>query len=123
MGFAGPSGTVYTRDGRMQISNTGELQTVTGFPVLDAGGTPILVDPDAGPLTIGRNGTISQGTNQVGVLGLFDIPADAKLDTVRQFGRRSRPSLPTTVIDFVIFAEDGSSKAMSKGRTSTRCRN
>ena len=61
IGFAGPSGAVYTRDGRMQISSTGELQTVTGYPVLDAGGTPILVDPDAGPLTIARNGTISQG--------------------------------------------------------------
>ena len=86
MGFAGPSGTVYTRDGRMQISNTGELQTVNGFPVLDAGGTPILVDPDAGPLTIGRNGTISQGTNQVGVLGLFKIPADAKLERFANSG-------------------------------------
>src|SRR4051794_12491032 len=36
MAFAGPAGTVYTRDGRMQISSTGELQTVTGFPILDA---------------------------------------------------------------------------------------
>src|SRR4051812_38276651 len=78
IGFAGPSGTVYTRDGRMQISSNGELQTVNGFPVLDAGGTPIITDPGAGPLTITRNGTITQGTNQVGVLGLFDIPADAK---------------------------------------------
>jgi flagellar basal-body rod protein FlgF len=80
MGFAGPSGTVYTRDGRMQISSNGELQTVNGYPVLDAGGTPIIIDPDGGALTIARSGTITQGTNQVGVLGLFEIPANAKLE-------------------------------------------
>ena len=99
MGFSGPAGTVYTRDGRMQISNTGELQTVTGFPVLDAGGSPILVDPDAGPLTIGRNGTISQGINQVGVLGLFNIPADAKLERFANSGVIPDRAA-TTVIDF-----------------------
>ena len=84
----------------MQISTNGELQTVTGYPVLDAGGTPILVDPDAGPLTIARNGTISQGTNQVGVLGLFDIPADAKLE---RFGNSGviPDRAATAVVDFV----------------------
>lgn len=100
MAFAGPAGTVYTRDGRMQISNTGELQTVNGYPVLDAGGGPIMVDPDAGPLTIGRNGTISQGINQVGVLGLYTIPPDAKLE---RFGNSGviPDRAATAVIDFV----------------------
>jgi flagellar basal-body rod protein FlgF len=100
IGFTGPNGAVYTRDGRMQISANGELQTVTGYPVLDAGGTPILVDPDAGPLIIARNGIISQGTNQVGVLGLFDIPADAKLE---RFGNSGvvPDRAATAVVDFV----------------------
>lgn len=100
MAFAGPAGTVYTRDGRLQISNTGELQTVTGYPVLDAGGGPIMVDPDAGPLTIGRNGTISQGINQVGVLGLYTIPPDARLE---RFGNSGviPDRAATAVIDFV----------------------
>jgi len=111
MGFVGPSGTVYTRDGRMQISNTGELQTVNGYPVLDAGGTPILVDPDAGPLTIGRNGTISQGNNQVGVLGLFNIPADAKLE---RFGNSGViPDRPATAI--VDFTRDGFRQSYVEG--------
>lgn len=30
--FAGPNGTVYTRDGRLQIAPNGDLQTVSGFP-------------------------------------------------------------------------------------------
>jgi flagellar basal-body rod protein FlgF len=100
LGFAGPSGTVYTRDGRMQISSNGELQTVNGFPVLDAGGTPIITDPGAGPLTITRNGTITQGTNQVGVLGLFDIPADAKLGRFANSGVIPDRAA-TAVLDFV----------------------
>lgn len=100
MAFAGPNGTVYTRDGRMQIDINGQLQTLTGYPILDSGGTPIIVDPDAGPLTIGRNGTISQGTNQVGVLGLFDIPAGAKLERFANSGViPDRPA--TAVLDFV----------------------
>ncbi len=80
MAFTGSAGTVYTRDGRMQIGTNGELQTVAGYPVLDAGGTPILVDPEGGPLTIARSGAITQGPNQVGQLGLFEIPAAAKLE-------------------------------------------
>jgi flagellar basal-body rod protein FlgF len=100
MGFTGPSGTVYTRDGRMQISSNGELQTVTGFPVLDAGGTPISIDPEAGPVAISRNGTITQGTNQVGQLGLFEIPADAKLARFANSGVVPDRAA-ATVIDFV----------------------
>jgi flagellar basal-body rod protein FlgF len=100
IGFTAPSGSVYTRDGRMQISSTGELQTITGYPVLDSGGAPIIVDPDAGPLTIARNGTISQGTNQVGVLGLFDIPTDAKLERFANSGVVPDRAA-TAVVDFV----------------------
>jgi flagellar basal-body rod protein FlgF len=79
MAFAGPNGPVYTRDGRMQIDINGTLRTLTGYPVLDSGGTQIIVDPDSGPITIARDGSISQGANQFGQLGLFDIAADAKL--------------------------------------------
>lgn len=100
MGFTAPTGTVYTRDGRMQISSNGELQTVAGYPVLDAGGTPIIVDPEGGPLAIARNGTMMQGTNQVGVLGLFEIPAGARL---QRFGNSGvvPDRAATPVIDFL----------------------
>ena len=33
-----PDGTAYTRDGRMQMTPGGQLQTLNGYPVLDAGG-------------------------------------------------------------------------------------
>ncbi len=44
-----PSGTVYTRDGRMRMQSNGALVSVNGYAVLDAGNAPILLDPDGGP--------------------------------------------------------------------------
>ena len=43
-----PGGTVYTRDGRMRMRLDGELESLAGHPILDAGGTPIILDPDRG---------------------------------------------------------------------------
>ncbi len=74
-----PSGTVYTRDGRMNMNEAGALQTVDGHAVLDAGGAPIVLDPQAGPPSIGRDGMISQGNNQIGAIGLFRIDDKSKL--------------------------------------------
>src|SRR5262249_42107622 len=79
LAVAGPGGTAHTRDGRLQIAPNGDLQTVTGFPVLDSGGAQIIVDPSGGPLSIARSGGITQDGTEVGTLGLFDISADANL--------------------------------------------
>jgi flagellar basal-body rod protein FlgF len=73
------SGVAYTRDGRMQISETGALQTLNGYPVLDAGGAPILVDSTAGAPTIAQDGMISQNGKQVSAIGLFSIDPSATL--------------------------------------------
>ena len=43
-----PAGTVVTRDGRFKMQETGELVTLDGHSVLDAGGAPIQLDPAAG---------------------------------------------------------------------------
>jgi flagellar basal-body rod protein FlgF len=76
-----PNGTTaYTRDGRLHMSANGDLQTVEGLSVLDPGGSPLLIDPAAGEVHIGDDGTITQNGKQVGALGLFAIPAGAKLD-------------------------------------------
>jgi flagellar basal-body rod protein FlgF len=74
-----PGGTVYTRDGRMRISATGDLETLDGHTVLDTGGAPLQINPALGPIHIARNGTISQNGDRVGTLGLFKIPAEAQL--------------------------------------------
>lgn len=70
---------VYTRDGRMRITETGDLQTILGNPVLDAGGAPITLDPKGGVPQIARDGTITQGTRTFGAIGLYRIDENAKL--------------------------------------------
>lgn len=68
-----PAGTVYTRDGRMKMLETGELLTLNDHPVLDVGGMPLLLDPLAGAPEIARDGMISQGGIEMGAIGLFAI--------------------------------------------------
>jgi flagellar basal-body rod protein FlgF len=73
-----PAGTAYTRDGRMQMLPNGSLQTLNGYAVLDAGGSPIQLDPNNGPPVIGKDGMINQAGRQLGAIGLFVIPPGAK---------------------------------------------
>ena len=47
-GIETPVGTVMTRDGRFTMTDTGELVTIEGYAVLDAGGAPIQLDPRNG---------------------------------------------------------------------------
>ncbi|RLQ89591.1 flagellar basal-body rod protein FlgF [Notoacmeibacter ruber] len=76
-GVQSSQGMVLTRDGRFTISNNGELQTLNGQPVLDAGGAPILIDGAAGPVDSGQDGVLYQNGRIVGSLGLFEyIPED-----------------------------------------------
>ena len=74
-----PAGTAYTRDGRLQMTASGELQTLNNYPLLDAGGSKMLLESDGGAPMIAGDGMISQGGRQVGAIGLFSIPDDAKL--------------------------------------------
>lgn len=95
-----PAGLAYTRDGRMQVSADGILQSVTGNAILDPGGSAIIVDPDAGRISIARDGMISQGGNVVGAIGLFHIGDNANLSRLDNSGVvPDRPAAP--VIDFV----------------------
>ncbi|OYY21786.1 MAG: flagellar basal-body rod protein FlgF [Azorhizobium sp. 35-67-15] len=75
----GPDGTAYTRDGRMHLDDQGQLRSVNNYPVLDNSGGPITLNPAAGPIGIGSDGSITQGGNTVGSIGVFTIPASAKL--------------------------------------------
>ena len=72
-GIDTPAGTVMTRDGRFTMIQTGQLVTLNGYPVLDAGGAPIQLDPQAGPPEVGRDGVIRQEGNLVGAIGLFNF--------------------------------------------------
>jgi flagellar basal-body rod protein FlgF len=81
-----PSGTVYTRDGRMRMLESGALQTLNGYQVLDVGRAPITLDPTAGPPIIARDGMITQNGQQVGAIGLFSIDPAVKLSRFENSG-------------------------------------
>ena len=70
-GIDTPAGTVLTRDGRFTMTDSGQLVTLEGYPVLDSGGSPIQLDPTAGAPQAGRDGVIRQQGRLVGSIGLF----------------------------------------------------
>ncbi|WP_457795489.1 flagellar basal-body rod protein FlgF [Methylocystis sp. S23] len=98
-----PQGVAYTRDGRLRMLETGEVQTLLGFPVLDAGNSPIVLDPAGGSPTIYRDGMIHQGDRQFGAIGLFEIEPSATLK--RAENSAVIPSIPAIAV--VNFAKNG----------------
>ncbi|MEM7069157.1 MAG: flagellar basal-body rod protein FlgF [Pseudomonadota bacterium] len=74
--IATPAGTAYTRDGRFTMSEFGELRTLEGHGVLDAGGAPIQLNPNAPPPEILQDGRIFSNSRQVGNIGVFLSPPE-----------------------------------------------
>jgi flagellar basal-body rod protein FlgF len=100
MAIQTPAGRVYTRDGRTRMTETGELLTLNGHAVLDAGSAPIRLDPNAGPPRIARDGTITQNNRQIGAIGLFNIDDKALLKRFENSGViPDRPATPA--VEFV----------------------
>ena len=95
LGIQTPAGSVYTRDGRMKMTPTGELQTLNGYPLLDAGNSPILLDPNGGPPRISHDGAITQNNRAIGAIGLFKIDDKASLKRFDNSGViPDRPATP-----------------------------
>ncbi|AOF88701.1 flagellar basal-body rod protein FlgF [Sinorhizobium sp. RAC02] len=66
-----PSGPTLTRDGRFTLTEAGELVTLNGYAVLDAGGGPIQLDGANGPIVLSADGQLNQNGQPVAALGLF----------------------------------------------------
>ncbi len=67
-----PGGAALTRDGRFTVTDGGELVTLKGYPVLDAGGAPIQLNTQAGDIKVGADGAIQQNGTQIAALGLYE---------------------------------------------------
>ena len=106
-----PDGVAYTRDGRLHIDNSGALLTVNNYPILDAGGASMLLDPSAGAPAISQDGMISQDGRSIGAVGLYAIDATAKL--TRYDNSAVLSDLPgSAVLDFT---NNGVMQGMSEG--------
>lgn len=73
LAYTGPNGTYYSKDGRLTMTETGELVNVLGQPVQDVGGSAITVNPNGGKIDISNDGGVYQGGQRVGQIGLFAI--------------------------------------------------
>ncbi len=96
LGIRTPQGIAYTRDGRLKMVETGEIQTIQGFPVLDGGNAPLMLDPTAGTPMIFRDGMVNQGDRQVGAIGLFSIDPNAQM--TRGENSSVIPSIPASPV-------------------------
>ncbi|MFK7877599.1 MAG: flagellar hook-basal body complex protein [Paracoccaceae bacterium] len=79
-----PVGERLTRAGNFSVSAQGDLVTPDGLRVLDAGAAPIFVPPDAGPIAVSSDGTISAEGRLLGQIGIV-TPID-RLSMVREDG-------------------------------------
>jgi flagellar basal-body rod protein FlgF len=68
-----PAGPVMTRDGRFTMLDTGDLVTLEGYAVLDAGGAAVQLNPLEGPPEAGADGMLRQNGEPVAALGLFSF--------------------------------------------------
>ncbi len=73
----GPQGMAYTRHGSFRRDGDGRLLTEAGLPVLGTSG-PITLGE--GVVTISRNGTITSGGNEVGVLPVYAFEPGVNLE-------------------------------------------
>ncbi len=67
---ATPDGDRLTRAGQFVRSQTGELTTPDGNPLLDAGGAPVFAPPDAEQIFVAPDGTLSADGTAVAQIGL-----------------------------------------------------
>lgn len=65
-----PAGERLSRAGSFTPNAEGDLVTHDGYRVLDAGGAPVFIPPDAGSIAVSPDGTISTDGNLVGQIGL-----------------------------------------------------
>ncbi|MEY1557268.1 flagellar hook-basal body complex protein [Yoonia sp. R2331] len=78
------AGPRLTRAGSFTPDTNGDLVTMDGNPVLDAGGAPVFIPQGVGPIGIAADGTISAGGDPIGQIGLV-VPNDPG-DMTRQSG-------------------------------------
>ena len=71
-----PAGQRYTRNGRFEQNNQGQLVNQQGFPVLTEAGVPLVFAPEDTEINISRDGTVSTNNGELGRIRMvtFESP-------------------------------------------------
>ena len=77
-----PDGERLTRAGAFTPNQTGDLVTSDGHPVLDSGGAPIFIPPDAAEVSLAPDGTLSADGRPLAQIGIV-LPNDPR-DMIRE---------------------------------------
>ncbi len=92
-----PAGQRLTRAGAFTPNGEGELVTMDGNRLLDGGGSPVFIPPDARAITIAPDGTLSADGRPLAQIGLY-APTDPK-QMFRENGTRFRVDGDTQPIE------------------------
>ncbi len=84
-----PDGNRLTRAGAFALNTEGEIVNPDGLRLLDAGGAPIFIPPDAAVVSVAQDGTVSSDGNPLAQIGIYEVQNDTALS--RQFGTLFNP--------------------------------
>jgi flagellar basal-body rod protein FlgF len=90
-----PDGNLlYTRSGEFRMRLDRTLTTSSGEEVLNSEGEPIVLQPDNGKLSVNLDGTLMQGTTQLGRLAVKSFDDPSKLEALAGDFFRAPAGLP-----------------------------
>ena len=77
--FESPDQELYSRNGRFQLDNGGQLVNQQGLPVLSDAGAPLIFGPTDTEITISRDGTVSTNNGDLGRIRIVTFEDEQRL--------------------------------------------
>ncbi len=105
-----PEGERYTRAGGFTLDPDGQIVTAQGFALLGDGGAPMTVPPEAGAITVARDGTLSSEQGEIGRIQLvrFANPQALKKLQYSLYSAAGQEPLPVEAPDILQGKLEGS---------------